>query len=50
MKLEQYHKLSQAQVELLDKVGITIEDDSLVASIVEENGRDILNELDHMAA
>ena len=30
MKLEKYHELFQAQVEVPDEVGVTIEDESLV--------------------
>ena len=46
MKLEQYHELLQAQVEVLDKVGITIEDKSLVVSIATKNDREVPNEMD----
>ena len=37
MKLEQYDELFQAQVQVLDEVGVTIEDESLVRSIGMEN-------------
>ena len=39
MTLEQYHELFLAQVEVLDEVGITIEDDTLVMEVAEQNGR-----------
>ena len=38
MKLEKYHNLFQAQVEVLEEVGVTIEDESLMNSIAQENG------------
>ena len=41
MKLEYYHKLFQVQVDILEEVGITIEDESLVNSSAEENGQNI---------
>ena len=44
MTLERYHELFLAQVEVLDKVGITIEDDALVLEIGEQNGRVIPND------
>ena len=33
MKLEKYHELFQAQVDIVEEEGITIEDESLVNSI-----------------
>ena len=39
MTLERYHELFLAQTEVLDKVGITIEDETLVVEIAGENGR-----------
>ena len=43
MTLEWYHELFLAQVEVLDEVGITVEDDPLVMDVVEENGRNTPN-------
>ena len=39
MTLERYHELFLAQVEVLDEVGITIEDKVLVVEVAGENGR-----------
>ena len=39
MTLEQYHELFLAQVEVLDEVGITIEDEALAVEVAAENGR-----------
>ena len=39
MTLERYHELFLAQTEVLDKVGITIEDEALVEEVAGENGR-----------
>ena len=39
MTLERYHELFLAQVEVLDEVGITIEDKALVKEVAAENGR-----------
>ena len=39
MTLERYHELFLAQVEVLDEVGITIEDEALVEEVAAENGR-----------
>ena len=50
MTLEQYHELFLAQVEVLDEVGITIEDDALVLEIGEQNGRVIPNDDDRVKA
>ena len=50
MTLEQYHELFLAQVEVLDEVGITIEDDALVMEIGEQNGRVIPNDDDGVEA
>ena len=38
MTLERYHELFLAQVEVLDEVGITIEDKALVVEVAGENG------------
>ena len=50
MTLEWYHELFLAQVEVLDKVEITIEDDTLVMEVAEQNGRAIPNDDDHSEA
>ena len=39
MTLERYHELFLAQTEVLDEVGITIEDEALVEEVTGENGR-----------
>ena len=44
MKLEKYHEL-KAQVEVLDELGVTIEDESHMNSIAEENGQIIPTEM-----
>ena len=41
MKLEQYHKIFLAQVEVLDKVGVTIPDTALIRHIAEQHGRGV---------
>ena len=43
MTLEQYHELFLPQVEVLDEVGITVEDDALVMEVAEQNGRAMPN-------
>ena len=50
MTLERYHELFLAQVEVLDEVGITIEDDALVMAVGEQNGREVPNENDRLEA
>ena len=50
MTLERYHELFLAQVEVLDEVGITIEDDALVMEIGEQNGRVVPNDDDWVEA
>ena len=50
MTLERYHKLFLAQVEVLDEVGITIEDDALVMDVGEQNGRVVPNDDDRIEA
>ena len=50
MTLEQYHELFLAQVEVLDEVGITIEDDALVMEVAGQNGRAEPNDDDHSEA
>ena len=46
MTLERYHELFLVQVEVLDEVGITIEDDALVMEVAEQNGRAVPNDDD----
>ena len=46
MTFERYHKLFLAQVEVLDEVGITIEDDALVMDVTQQNGRVVRNDDD----
>ena len=48
MTLEQYHELFLAQVEVLDEVGITIEDAALVIEVGERNGRVVPNDNDRI--
>jgi hypothetical protein len=51
MPLQQYHDLFQGQVAVLDNVGVTIPDDSLVESVAAANGRaGAPEEADHFAA
>ena len=50
MTLELYHELFLAQVEVLDEVGITVEDDALVMEVAEPNGRDMPNDDDQTEA
>ena len=50
MTLEWYHELFLAQVEVLDEVGITIEDDTLVMEVAGQNGRAVLNDDDRSEA
>ena len=50
MTLEWYHELFLVQVEVLDEVGITVEDDALVMEVAEQNGRDMPNDDDHTEA
>ena len=40
MKLEHYHEIFLAQVEVLDEVGVTIADTVLVQHVAEQHGRD----------
>ena len=46
MTLEWYHELFLAQVEVLDEIGITIEDDTLVMEVAEQNRRAVPNDDD----
>ena len=50
MTLERYHELFLAQVEVLDEVGITIEDNALVMEVAEQNGRAVPNDDDRSEA
>ena len=50
MKLENYYKLFQVQVEALEEMGVTIEDKSIMNSIAEESGQNIPNRKDWTAA
>ena len=50
MSLERYHELFLAQVEVLDEVGITVEDDALVTEVAHQNGREVANEDDRTEA
>ena len=48
--LECYHKLFLVQVEVLDEVGIMLEDDALVTEVAHQNGREVPNEDDRTEA
>ena len=50
MTLEHYHKLFLAQVEVLDEVGITVEDNALVAEVAQQYGREVPNDEDRIEA
>jgi hypothetical protein len=51
MPLQQYHNLFQGQVAVLDKVGVTIPNESLVESVAAKNGRaGAPEEADHITA
>ena len=50
MKLERYHELFLAQVEVLDKVGVTIPDTALITSIANSHAREEQNDDDHQEA
>ena len=50
MALEWYHELFLAQEEVLDEVGIPIEDDALVMEVSEQNGRAMPNDDDRSEA
>ena len=41
MKLEHYHELFVAQVEVLDEVGVTIPDTALIQQVVDQHGRGV---------
>ena len=50
MTLERYHELFLAQVEVLNEVGITIEDEALAEEVAAENGRVEPNDEDQREA
>ena len=50
MKLERYHELFLAQVEVLDEVGVTIPDTALITSIANSHAREEPNDDDHQEA
>ena len=50
MTLECYHELFLAQVEVLDEVSITVEDDALVTEVAQQNGREVPNDDDRIKA
>ena len=50
MSLERYHELFLAQVEVLDEVGITVEDEALVREVAFENGREVASDDDRTEA
>ena len=50
MKLERYHEIFLAQVEVSDKVGVTIGDTALVQHVAEQHGRGVLIAADYEEA
>jgi hypothetical protein len=50
MSLQRYHELFLSQAEVLDQVGVTIEDESLVDAIAISNGRNVAVAADRAAA
>ena len=50
MKLERYHELFLAQVDVLNEVGVTIPDTALVQHVAEQHGRGEPAEADHEEA
>ena len=50
MKLERYHEIFLAQVEVLDKVGVTIPDTALIQQVAEQHGRGIPTAADQAEA
>ena len=50
MKLEHYHEIFLAQVEVLDEVGVTIPDTALIQHVVEQHGRGVPLAADHEEA
>ena len=50
MKLEQYHEIFLAQVEVLDEVGVTIPDTTLIQHVTKQHGRGVPIAGDHEEA
>ena len=50
MKLERYHELFLAQVEVLDEVGVTIPDSALIQQVAEQHGRGVAMAADRVEA
>ena len=50
MRLERYHELFLAQVDVLNEVGVTIPDAALVQHVAEQHGRGVPIEADHEEA
>ena len=50
MTLERYHELLFAQVEVLDEVSITVEDNTLVAEVAQQYRREVPNDDDRIEA
>ena len=50
MKLEWYHEIFLEQVEVLDEVGVTIPDTTLIQHVVEQHGRGVPIVADHEEA
>ena len=50
MKLERYHEIFLAQVEVLDEVGVTIADIALMQHVSQQHGRDEPVAADHEEA
>ena len=41
MKLERYHEIFLAQVEVLDEVGVSIPDTALIQQVMDQHGRGV---------
>ena len=50
MKLERYHEIFLAQVEVLEEVGVTVADTALVQHVAQQHGRDEPVAADHEEA
>ena len=50
MKLERYHELFLAQVEVMDEVGVTIPDFALIQQVAEQHGRGVATAADRAEA
>ena len=50
MKLERYHEIFLAQVEVLDEVGVTVADTALIQNVAEQHGRGVPIAADHKEA